>query len=244
MRGMASSKSSQTTRNVLIACLALWSIISLIIIVVWATSPDMKGASQCRQELQALNEKLEGAKVVWNKDRRALEALVREGWNNQTLLQGQIDTYKETLAHLNVSLEECHQDNALLNANITALENEIETHKATEANLTAQLSLQKEEIEWLQSNLTQKLHEIDSCEALRSAAESLQTAAEKTTAACQANKQYLHTQLIKCQKEAQKEDSNHQQQQTPDSSAPMGAHSTPLALALSLLPALLLALAS
>lgn len=108
---MASSKSSQTTRNVLIACLTLWSIISLIIIVVWATSPDMKGASQCRQELQALNEKLEGAKVMWNKDRRALEALVRQGWDNQTVLQGQIDDYKERLRQINVSLDDCRQEN-------------------------------------------------------------------------------------------------------------------------------------
>ena len=71
----------------------------------------MKGAGQCRQELQTLNEKLEGAKVMWTKDRRALEALVRQGWDNQTLLQGQIDEYKETLRQLNVSLDDCRQEN-------------------------------------------------------------------------------------------------------------------------------------
>lgn len=241
---MASSKSSQTTRNVVIACLAVWSIISLIIIVVWATSPQMKGISHCRQELQALNEKHEGAKVIWNEDRQALEALVREGWDNQTRLQAQVDAHREKLAQLNVTLEECHQENALLSANITTLENEIEAHKATEANLTAHITLQKEEIEWLHSNLTGKLHELESCEALRSAAVSMQKAAEKTTAACQTSKQYLHTQLTRCQNEALKEDSNHQQQQSPGNSAPMAAHGTPLIMALSLLPALLLALAS
>ncbi|XP_012678643.2 uncharacterized protein si:ch211-1a19.3 [Clupea harengus] len=239
---MASSKSSQTTRNVLIACLALWSIISLIIIVVWATSPDMKGAGQCRQELQTLNEKLEGAKVMWTKDRRALEALVRQGWDNQTLLQGQIDEYKETLRQLNVSLDDCRQENVLLNVNITALENEIEMHKAIEANLTAQNSLQKDDINCLQSNLTMKLHELDACEALRNAAVSLQTAAEKQTAACQASKHYVQTQLVKCQSEVQKEEANQQEQLPGSGAAPLGPYSGPLGWAL--LSALLLALIS
>jgi len=108
---MASSKSSQTTRNIVIACLALWSIISLVIIVVWATSPDMKGASQCRKEMQALTESHEGAKVVWNKDRKALEELVRQGWRNQTALQKQIDQYKEQIQILNISLNVSQQEN-------------------------------------------------------------------------------------------------------------------------------------
>lgn len=101
---MTNSKSSQTTRNIVIACLALWSIISLIIIVVWATSPEMKGASQCRTEMQDLRERHEGAKVVWTKDRKALEELVRQGWRNQTALLKQIDQYKEQIQSLNISL--------------------------------------------------------------------------------------------------------------------------------------------
>lgn len=108
---MANSKSSQTTRNIVIACLALWSIISLIIIVVWATSPDMKGASQCRKEMQALTEKHEGAKVAWTKDRNSLEELVRQGWRNQTTLQKQIDQYKEQIHILNVNLNDTQQEN-------------------------------------------------------------------------------------------------------------------------------------
>lgn len=111
---MTSSKSSQTTRNIVIACLALWSIISLIIIVVWATSPEMKGASQCRTEMQALRERHEGAKVVWNKDRKALEELVRQGWRNQTALQKQIDEQKNQIQSLNVSLNTSQQENVSL----------------------------------------------------------------------------------------------------------------------------------
>ncbi|XP_041913380.1 uncharacterized protein si:ch211-1a19.3 [Alosa sapidissima] len=239
---MASSKSSQTTRNVLIAVLALWSIISLIIIVVWATSPDMKGASQCRQELQTLNEKLEGAKVVWTKDRRALEALVRQGWENQTLLQGQIDAHKAALRQINVSLDDCRQQNVLLSRNITALETQIEMHEAIEANLTALLSLQKDEIEGLQSNLTEKLHELDSCEARRDAAVSLQTAAEKTAAACRASKMYLQSQLVKCQAEIQKEESSQQQQPPGSGASSLGSHRWHLAWVL--LTTILLALTS
>ena len=97
---MASSKSSQTTRNIIIACLALWSVISLITIVVWATSPDMKGASQCRAELQAMQKKFDDEKEVWAKDRQALEDMVRHGWDNQTVLQSRIDQLKDQLRNV------------------------------------------------------------------------------------------------------------------------------------------------
>lgn len=107
---MANSKSSQTTRNIVIACLALWSIISIIIIVVWATSPDMKEASQCRKEMQTLTVKHDKEKVVWVKNQRALEELVRQGWRNQTTLQKQIDQNKEQIQNLNLSLNDRLQE--------------------------------------------------------------------------------------------------------------------------------------
>ncbi|KAG1960202.1 uncharacterized protein si:ch211-1a19.3 [Pimephales promelas] len=195
---MASSKSSQTTRNIVIACLALWSIISLVIIVVWATSPDMKGASQCRKEMQALTERHEGAKVVWNKDRKALEELVRQGWRNQTALQKQIDQYKEQIQILNISLNVSQQENVILNGNITVLESKIEEYKLIEGNLTTEISLQKDQIEALEHNLTLKAQELASCEAFRLASKQLQTAAERQTQACETTKQYLQKQLMKC----------------------------------------------
>lgn len=107
----AASKSSQMVKSVVIALLALWSIISLIVIVVWATSPDMKGAAQCRAELQEVTEKMEGAKVVYNKNKEALERMVLEERRKteqqsaeNLVLLGQLNT-------TNVTLEECRQEN-------------------------------------------------------------------------------------------------------------------------------------
>lgn len=108
---MASSKSSQITRNIVIACLALWSVISLIIIVVWATSPDMKSASQCRTELQSQTEKLKGDKVVWDKNKVALEKIVNEGRENQTQQRREIDALLEHLGQINVTRDDCRQEN-------------------------------------------------------------------------------------------------------------------------------------
>ncbi|XP_059394000.1 uncharacterized protein LOC132126639 [Carassius carassius] len=195
---MTSSKSSQTTRNIVIACLALWSIISLIIIVVWATSPEMKGASQCRTEMQDLRERHEGAKIVWSKDRKALEDLVRQGWRNQTALQKQIDQNKEQIQSLTISLNDSLQEIAILNQNITVLDSKIEKYKLIEENLTAEVSLQKDQIEALEHNLTLKAQELASCEALHLASKQLQIAAEKQKQACETTKQYLQKQLTKC----------------------------------------------
>lgn len=98
-------------RNIVIGLLALWSIISLIIIVVWATSPDMKGASECNNNLKKLKEKFAEEKGVWNKDRMALEEQVRQGRTNQSLLLTRMEQLKSQLLALNQSLESCHQQN-------------------------------------------------------------------------------------------------------------------------------------
>lgn len=76
----------------------------------------MKGASQCRKEMQVLTERHEGAKVGWTKDRKALEELVRQGWRNQTALQKQIDQYKEQIQILNISLNDSLQENVSLSS--------------------------------------------------------------------------------------------------------------------------------
>ncbi len=107
----ASSKSSQTVKKVVIALLALWSIISLIVIVVWATSPDLKTSAQCRAELQEMTEKLEGRTVVWNKDRVALEEQVVSGKEKLALQSAEILLLKGRLSATNASLEECQQEN-------------------------------------------------------------------------------------------------------------------------------------
>ncbi|XP_051967702.1 protein Spindly-like [Xyrauchen texanus] len=191
---MASSKS----RNIVIACLALWSIISLIIIVVWTTSSDMKLATECRTEMRALTESHEEEKIMWTKDRKALDELVRQGWGNQTFLQNHIDQYKEQLRFLNKSLVSSLQENAFLNSNITFLESKIEEYRIIEGNLTAEVSLQKDQIEALEHNLTLKAHELVSCEALQIAVQQLQTVAEKQTQACETSKQNLQKLLTNC----------------------------------------------
>lgn len=111
---MAASKSSHTAKNVVIGLLALWSIVSLVIIVVWATSPDLKGAAQCRTELQEMTEKLEGAKVVFSKNKVALEELVEEAREEQVRLRGEILLLLGRLNATNATLEECRQENVSL----------------------------------------------------------------------------------------------------------------------------------
>ncbi|XP_060734698.1 uncharacterized protein si:ch211-1a19.3 [Tachysurus vachellii] len=195
---MTATKSSHKMRNIVIAILALWSIISLIIIVVWATSPDLKGASECNASLKNLKEKYADEKNTWNNDRHALEELVRQGRTNQSLLLTRIDQLKDQLRLLNQSLDSCLHHSEMLKDNITVLKHEIELHKAIEANLTANITLQEEMIELLQHNLTQNAISLDSCTSMQKAAHNLQTAAEKKTEGCQSSKQFLQKQLEKC----------------------------------------------
>ncbi|KAM4629196.1 uncharacterized protein ACJ7VT_001546 [Polymixia lowei] len=195
---MTGSKSSQTTWNIILVILSLWSIISLVVIVVWATSPDMKGSSQCRAELQEATEKLEGAKVVWAKNKVSLEEMVEEGRENQTRQHQEIQRLLERQASINASLEDCRQENAVLNGNITLLEKQIEMHRDTEANLTTQITFYQDQIDTLRENLTQASHQTESCLNLNAAAESHRLAAQSQTKACQSSQQYLEKQLLKC----------------------------------------------
>ncbi|XP_030640927.1 uncharacterized protein LOC115821280 [Chanos chanos] len=222
---MTGSKSSQTTRNVVIACLALWSVISLIIIVVWATSPDLKGAHQCRSELEEQRREYEKARVTWENTQKVLEEQVNQGRENQSTLQNQIQLLNQHLTELNATLGECQQENVILRENITALENEIEAHIRTEANLTSEIALQKEQIECLQLNLTQTQHSLEACAARQSAAESLMTAAKKDTEACQSSKQFLQKQIQKCKST---------QHDPPENSAPVSALGSALFLVIIL----------
>lgn len=202
---MVSSKSSKTARNIVIAILAVWSVISLIMIVVWATTPENKTLQQCQVELQTLTGELEGAKMVFEKNKVALEEMVEEGRENQTSQRKEIDRLLVRLGNTNISLEDCQQENVILNENFTVLEKEIVIHKEIEANLTTKISHHKDQIETLQENLTQAAHQMESCQALNSAAESQKLAAQSLTKACESGRQYLQKQIQKCSKE------NHQE---------------------------------
>ncbi|XP_072244742.1 uncharacterized protein [Leuresthes tenuis] len=194
----AASKSSQRVKNVVIGVLALWSIISLVTIVVWATSPDLKGSAQCRADLQDMTEKLEGAKVVFSKDKVALEELVEEAREEQVRQRGEILVVLGRLNATNATLEECRQENVVLSGNISALQEDVEQLKEREANLTARLSLQEDLIAVLQHNLTIAVHETNSCNSLRRAAHSQMEAAQSQTEACESTQQYLQKKLQKC----------------------------------------------
>ncbi|KAK3533498.1 hypothetical protein QTP70_023355 [Hemibagrus guttatus] len=213
---MAGSKSSHTMRNIFIGILALWSIISLIIIVVWATSPDLKGARECNNSLKTLKDKYTEESNIWLKDRHALEELARQGRMNQSLLLTRIDLLKDQLRLLNQSLDLSLQENDRLNENITVLKGEIELHKAIEANLTENITQQQELIELLQHNLTQKAIDLDSCTSMQKAAQNLQIAAEKKTEGCQSSKQFLLKKIEKCKGTTQP---------SPESDGPPGPRS-------------------
>ncbi|XP_066503855.1 uncharacterized protein si:ch211-1a19.3 isoform X2 [Hoplias malabaricus] len=136
---MGTSKSSQTTRNIVIAFLALWSIVSLIVIVVWATSPDMKGASQCRAELRVLQEKFDREKAVWTDDRQALEhmAMLHE---NITWLKSEVELHEAIEANLTANISKQKDLIEDLQLNLTQAQSTLES--CTVQNQAAQL-LQK-----------------------------------------------------------------------------------------------------
>ncbi|KAF7645806.1 hypothetical protein LDENG_00197800 [Lucifuga dentata] len=192
---MTGTKSSQTAKNVVIAVLALWSIISLIVIVVWSTSPDLKSSAQYRAELQKATEKLEGSRMVWAKNKAALEEMVEEAREQKAVQQVRIQVLLDHLRATNASLEECQQQNVVLNGNISVLQQQLELQQQTEANLTSLISQQKDHIEALQQNLTQAFHQTESCFSLQAAAQSQTQAAQSQTRACQSSQQYLQRQL-------------------------------------------------
>ncbi|XP_075935213.1 uncharacterized protein LOC142935031 [Anarhichas minor] len=218
----ASSKSSQTAKNVVLALLAFWSLVSLIIIVVWGTSPDLKSSAVCRAELQEVTEKMEGAKVVWSKNKVALEELLEEARQDQDRQRVQNLLLLGRLNATNATLEESRQENAVLNRNISVLLESVQQLRQTEVNLTAQIALQEEHMEALQQNLTEAGHLTESCSSLRAAAESRMLAAQSQTRACESRQQYLHKQLLKCQ-DVDSEAPQETQQQDSSSSSPLSA---------------------
>lgn len=94
--------------------LALWSIVSLVVIVVWATSPELKGSASCRAELQEVTEKLEGAKVVWTKNKVALEELLAAERQRQEQRRAEAALLLRRLSAINRTREECREDQVRL----------------------------------------------------------------------------------------------------------------------------------
>ncbi|KAM9385354.1 uncharacterized protein KZ484_006910 isoform 2-T2 [Pholidichthys leucotaenia] len=183
----ASSSVSQKVKTAVLVLLALWSIVSLVVIVVWCTSPDLKGAAQCREELKETTEKLEGVRVVWRKDREALERLVEGEREKGEALKEEKLLLLERLNITNSTLEQSRRTNE-----------EVQLLLQKEENLTAQIGLLEDQKEVLQLNLTEAGHQTASCFSLKAAAESQMMAAESQKKGCESRSQYLQKQLQKC----------------------------------------------
>lgn len=112
MDSMASDgkKSSQTVKNCALALLALWSIIALVVIVVWATSPDLKGSAKCRAELQNVTKSLEDTKVALDRKKVELEEQRNTEGQRQEQQTAEFSRLWEHLNATNSTLEECRQE--------------------------------------------------------------------------------------------------------------------------------------
>lgn len=106
---MARSSTSQKARNWMLALLTLWSTISLIVIVVWATWPPFASVTQCKTAQQALMEKMEGAKVMKEKEEEVLKSELQLSLENQTRLNKELDYILEIHKQINTSLTESLQ---------------------------------------------------------------------------------------------------------------------------------------
>lgn len=210
-----SSKSSQKGKNIALALLAIWSIVSLVVIVVWATSPDLKSSTQLRTELQETREKLEGAKVLHQKNQEALEERVRRAEDEQERQRQHGLLLLGLLNATNATLDECRADKVILMGNISALEEQVEELRQTEANLTTLLGLKEDHIDILQQNLTEALLHTNTCYSLKAAAESQMQAAQSQTLACESRQQYAQKQLQKCKADAAETKAPPQRQTEP-----------------------------
>ncbi|XP_062386547.1 uncharacterized protein LOC134075090 isoform X1 [Sardina pilchardus] len=205
-----SSKSSQNSCNFLLAFLALWSMTSLVVIIVWATWPHMRSLSHCEAARQTAVEKLEGARVVREKDKGRLRDQLSGSRQNQTELRRELGIIMETLRETNVSLMDSLQEKVVLShfpfkealkENITTLKSDVEMHMTLQKNLSSVLAWQEAHIDTLQANLSWSLHQWDSCDALISAAKSQQVAAESQNKACKSTTAYISKQLNACRTE-------------------------------------------
>lgn len=192
--------------TVALAVLSAWSLASLITIVVWSTSPDLKGATRCRSDLRQAAVELEGQRAVWGNERTQLEHQLEEERAEQGRLRQRAILLMEELERSNATLEECRKHTVLLLWNVSSLQDELELRQRQISNLTAHIAIQEERVEFLEHNATQALLAAASCERLREAAQHKEVAALKQTEACRVHQDFLQRQLVKCK--------------TPESQAP------------------------
>lgn len=224
---MTEGKSSGKCMKLVLTLLTLWSIASLITIVVWATAPDFKSASQCRAELKELTVQHEGSKVVCQKNQEALEEMVTKVREEQDALRAELMLMVIKLNATNATLDQCREDNLVLATNISVLQETVETLQQKQANLTTLLAIKEDDIEALVQNLTVLELQTQTCYSLKEAAQAQSSASETQTRACQSQQQYLQRQLSKCKVS----DSEAARQTTPEkTSPPGGSAAAPLSL--------------
>ncbi|CAL9696014.1 unnamed protein product [Knipowitschia caucasica] len=216
---MTESKSSGKCTKLSLVVLSLWSLASLVTIVVWATAPDFKSAAQCRSDLRELTVQHEGSKVVCRKNHEALEEMVRAEREQQDSLRASILELTLRLNLTNHTLELSREENLVLISNISVLQDSVESLQQIQDNLTSQLALKEETIDMLQLNLTQAEHQTQTCFSLKEATEAQTRAAESQTKACQSSLGYLQRQLQKCKAS----ESDAKRTTAPQSSGPTGS---------------------
>ncbi|MCJ8731908.1 hypothetical protein PDJAM_G00204630 [Pangasius djambal] len=173
--------------------------VSVVVIVVWATWTPRAGAGQCEARRHALLENAEGARVVWERERQTSERERALSTDTQTQLQREIHSITHTITHTNQMLTHHLHTQAVLRENLTALQNEVQQYKRAVAKLTTEHTHCTELIEELQVNLSREQHQLDSCSSLCDAVRSRYAAAESQRKACEIHTNYLHTQVEKCE---------------------------------------------
>lgn len=187
------------------AFLTLWSMVSLVVIIVWSTWPYMRSLTQCQAARQAAVEKSEGARVMREKERRELQETLDIGYENQTKLHRDLELILEKLRETNSSLTNSLQEREFLSENFTALRRDVDMHRGLQKNLSSTVKMQEVHSDALEANLTWSGHHWNSCNALLSAAINNQAAAESLNRACMSASGFLLKQLRACKIEVNKE---------------------------------------
>ncbi|XP_029943119.1 uncharacterized protein LOC115385282 [Salarias fasciatus] len=196
-----------------LAVLSAWSLASLITIVAWATSPDLKGAARCRGDLRAAAVQLEGQRAVWGGERSQLEGALQAEREARERAESRAAALTLGMERLNQSLEECRETEAALRQNVSLLLDEREQQRRQLANLSAHIAAQDELVAYLEHNATQALMAAAACERLRTAEQHQAAAARTQTEACRVHQDFLQRQLAVCK--APEADAPRTQQQGP-----------------------------
>ncbi|KAI1882654.1 hypothetical protein AGOR_G00237110 [Albula goreensis] len=203
---MAGSEYGRTARDVLVACLALWSVTSLVVIAVWRTSPGVRSMERCKAELQGARGRLEEARAEWGRRREELQELLRKGARNQTHLHRQADQLTQSLRNSEASVRSCLQGRATINESISKLEKSIETQKNIETNLRTEISAQEGRIEMLRTNITRTYSSQGLCETELRSTVVLQREAESRRDDCEMQQRHLSKLFFECIKQCGPED--------------------------------------